>query len=146
MGSFCFGNFIRECGETERLSKALQNEIMNTATILLGLGVGMKMEASVFLTPVTLAILGLGLLAFVVGTAGGVIFAKIMNKCSPHNPVNPLIGSAGVSAFPMAARVSHKMGQAEDRTNFLIFQAMGANLAGQIGSIVAAGAILALLG
>ena len=146
MGSFCFGNFIRECGVTERLSKALQNEIMNTATILLGLGVGMKMESSVFLTPVTLAILGLGLLAFVVGTAGGVIFAKIMNRLSPHHPVNPLIGSAGVSAFPMAARVSHKMGQADDPTNFLIFQAMGANLAGQIGSIVAAGVILALLG
>ena len=146
MGTFCFGNFIRECGVAERLSKALQNEIMNTATILLGLGVGMKMEASVFLTPVTLAILGLGLLAFVVGTAGGVIFAKIMNRLSPNHPVNPLIGSAGVSAFPMAARVSHKLGQEADRTNFLIFQAMGANLAGQIGSIVAAGVILALLG
>ncbi len=146
LGSFCFGNFVRECGVAERLSNALQNEIMNTSTILLGLGVGMQMESSKFLAPVTLAILGLGLLAFVVGTAGGVLFAKVMNRCSPANPVNPLIGSAGVSAFPMAARVSHKMGQAEDRDNFLIFQAMGANLAGQIGSIVAAGVILALLG
>jgi oxaloacetate decarboxylase beta subunit len=146
MGSFCFGNFIRECGATERLSKALQNEIANIATILLGLGVGTQMVAEKFLAPVTLAILGLGLLAFVVGTAGGVIFAKIMNWLSPHNPVNPLIGSAGVSAFPMAARVSHRLGQEADPTNFLIFQAMGANVAGQVGSVAAAGVILALLG
>jgi oxaloacetate decarboxylase beta subunit len=146
MGSICFGNFIRECGATERLSKALQNEIANIATILLGLGVGTQMVAEKFLAPVTLAILGLGLLAFVVGTAGGVIFAKIMNWLSPHNPVNPLIGSAGVSAFPMAARVSHRLGQEADPTNFLIFQAMGANVAGQVGSVAAAGVILALLG
>ena len=146
MGSFCFGNFIRECGAAERLSKALQNEVANIATILLGLGVGMQMVADKFLAPVTLAILALGLLAFIIGTAGGVLFAKIMNWLSPNNPVNPLIGSAGVSAFPMAARVSHRLGQEEDPTNFLIFPAMGANVAGQIGSVAAAGVILAMLG
>ena len=146
MGSFCFGNFVRECGVAERLSKALQNEIANIATILLGLGVGMQMMAEKFLNKPTLAILALGLLAFIVGTAGGVIFAKIMNWTSPKNPVNPLIGSAGVSAFPMAARVSHRLGQEEDPTNFLIFPAMGANVAGQIGSVAAAGVILAMLG
>ena len=146
MGSFCFGNFIRECGAAERLSKALQNEIANIATILLGLGVGMQMMAEKFLNKPTLAILALGLLAFIIGTAGGVLFAKIMNWLSPKNPVNPLIGSAGVSAFPMAARVSHRIGQEEDPTNFLIFPAMGANVAGQIGSVAAAGVILAMLG
>ncbi|NLB68588.1 MAG: sodium ion-translocating decarboxylase subunit beta, partial [Lentisphaerae bacterium] len=146
LGSFCFGNFVKECGVAERLSNSLQNEVTNIATILLGLGVGMQLEASKFLTPVTLAILFLGLLAFVLGTAGGVIFAKLMNKVWKNNPVNPLIGSAGVSAFPMSARVSHYMGLKYDSGNNLIFQAMGANLSGQIGSVVAAGVIMALLG
>ncbi len=146
IGSLAFGNFIRECGVAERLSKALQNEVMNVATILLGLGVAFKLEASVFLTPLTLGIFALGLVAFIFGTAGGVIVAKIMNKLSPHSPLNPLIGSAGVSAFPMAARVSHRVGQEADPGNYLIFHAMGANLAGQIGSVIAAGVIFALLG
>ena len=146
LGSFCFGNFIAECGVAERLASCLKNEMMNIATILLGLGIGTQLEATKFLAPITLGILFLGLAAFVIGTAGGVLFAKLMNKLSPHNPVNPLIGSAGVSAFPMAARVSQSEGQRADPENFLIFQAMGANLAGQIGSVVAAGVILALLG
>ncbi len=146
LGSFCFGNFVKECGVAERLSNSLQNEVTNIATILLGLGVGMQLEASKFLTAVTLAILFLGLLAFILGTAGGVIFAKLMNKVWKNSPVNPLIGSAGVSAFPMSARVSHYMGLKYDSGNNLIFQAMGANLSGQIGSVVAAGVIMALLG
>ena len=146
IGSLMFGNFIRECGVAERISKALQNEVSNVATILLGLGVALKMEASVFLTQLTLAIFALGLLAFVFGTVGGILAAKVMNWFSPHSPVNPLIGSAGVSAFPMAARVSHHMGQEADPNNYLIFHAIATNLAGQIGAVVAAGALFALLG
>jgi len=146
MGCFAFGNFIKECGAIERLSKALQNEVMNIATIFLGLGVGMQMVADKFLQPTTLGILILGLLAFSLGTAGGVIFAKIMNLFCEKNPINPLIGSAGVSAFPMAARVSNKVGLETDPHNFLLFHALGANVAGQIGSVVAAGIILAIFG
>jgi sodium ion-translocating decarboxylase beta subunit len=146
MGCFAFGNFVKESGAVERISKALQNEVMNMATIFLGLGVGMQMEAAKFVQVQTLGILMLGLLAFSFGTAGGVIFAKIMNLCSPQNPVNPLIGSAGVSAFPMAARVSNKLGLEEDPHNFLLQHALGANVAGQIGSVVAAGIILSIFG
>lgn len=146
MGCFAFGNFIKECGAVERLSKALQNEVMNVATILLGLGVGMQMEASKFLQLQTLGIILLGLLAFSLGTAGGVLFAKVMNLCSRKHPINPLIGSAGVSAFPMAARVSNRLGLEADPHNFLLMHALGANVAGQIGSVVAAGVILAIFG
>jgi len=146
MGCFAFGNFIKESGAIERLSKALQNEIMNIATIFLGLGVGMQMMATKFLQPITLGILILGALAFSLGTAGGVIFAKIMNIFRKENPINPLIGSAGVSAFPMAARVSNKVGLETDPHNFLLFHALGANVAGQIGSVIAAGVILAIFG
>jgi oxaloacetate decarboxylase beta subunit len=144
MGCFAFGNFVKECGAIERLSKAMQNELMNIATIFLGLGVGMQMSAVRFIQPTTLGILLLGLLAFALGTAGGVIFAKIMNLFCRHNPVNPLIGSAGVSAFPMAARVSNRLGLETDPHNFLLMHALGANVAGQIGSVVAAGIILAI--
>jgi oxaloacetate decarboxylase beta subunit len=146
MGCFALGNFIKESGAIDRLSKALQNEIMNIATIFLGLGVGMQMEAAQFMKPTTLGIIVLGLLAFSLGTAGGVIFAKIMNLFSPHNPINPLIGSAGVSAFPMAARVSNKLGLEADPHNYLLMHALGANVAGQIGSVVAAGVILSIFG
>jgi sodium ion-translocating decarboxylase beta subunit len=146
MGCFAFGNFVRECGAVERLSRAFQNEVMNVATIFLGLGVGMQMAGDQFVQAQTLGILVLGLLAFSLGTAGGVVFAKIMNLLSPHNRVNPLIGSAGVSAFPMAARVSNKMGLEADPHNFLLMHALGANVAGQIGSVVAAGVILAIFG
>jgi sodium ion-translocating decarboxylase beta subunit len=144
MGSLALGNFVRECGAVERLSLAMQNEIMNVATVLLGLGVGMQLEAVKFLKPATLGIITIGLVAFGLGTAGGVIFAKIMNWISPRNPINPLIGSAGVSAFPMAARVSTRLALDYDPHNVLLMHAMGANVAGQIGSIVAGGVILAL--
>jgi oxaloacetate decarboxylase beta subunit len=146
MGCFAFGNFIKESGAVERLSKALQNEVMNAATILLGLGVGMQMEAGKFLQVQTIGILILGLLAFSLGTAGGVLFAKAMNLVYKRHPVNPLIGSAGVSAFPMAARVSNRLGLEADPHNFLLMHALGANVAGQIGSVVAAGVILAIFG
>lgn len=146
MGCFAFGNFVKESGCIDRLSKTMQNELMNLATIFLGLGVGMQMSADKFMNMQTLGILLLGLLAFSLGTAGGVITAKIMNKLSPANPVNPLIGSAGVSAFPMAARVSNKLGLQADPHNFLLMHALGANVAGQVGSVVAAGVILAIFG
>jgi carboxybiotin decarboxylase len=146
MGSFAFGNFVKECGCLDRLAKAMQNELMNLATIFLGLGVGMQMSADKFLNLETLGILLLGMLAFSLGTAGGVLFAKFMNIIWPKNPINPLIGSAGVSAFPMAARVSNKLGLEADPHNFLLMHALGANVAGQIGSVVAAGVILAIFG
>lgn len=144
MGCFAFGNFIRESGAIERISKTLQNELMNLATIFLGLGVGFQMEADKFVQFQTLGIIVLGLLAFSLGTAGGVLFAKLMNLIWTKNPVNPLIGSAGVSAFPMAARVSNRLGLEADPHNFLLMHALGANLAGQIGSVVAAGVILSI--
>ena len=146
MGCFAFGNFVKESGSVERITKALQNEVMNTATIFLGLGVGMQMSVERFMHMTTLGIIVLGLLAFSLGTAGGVLFAKLMNVFCKTNPVNPLIGSAGVSAFPMAARVSHKLGLEADPHNFLLMHALGANVAGQIGSVVAAGIILAIFG
>ena len=146
MGCFAFGNFVKESGCIERLTKTMQNELMNLATILLGLGVGMQMTGGKFLNLETLGILLLGMVAFSLGTAGGVIFAKIMNIIWPKNPINPLIGSAGVSAFPMAARVSNKLGLEADPHNFLLMHALGANVAGQIGSVVAGGVILAIFG
>ncbi len=144
MGCFAFGNFIKESGVIERISKTLQNELMNIATVFLGLGVGMQMAADKFMQINTFGILILGLLAFSLGTAGGVLFAKVMNVFNKKNPINPLIGSAGVSAFPMAARVSNKLGLEADPHNFLLMHALGANVAGQIGSVVAAGIILAI--
>ena len=146
MGCFAFGNFVKESGCLERLTKTMQNELMNLATIFLGLGVGMQMMGDKFLNLETLGILILGMVAFSLGTAGGVIFAKIMNFFSPKNLINPLIGSAGVSAFPMAARVSNKLGLEADPHNFLLMHALGANVAGQIGSVVAAGVMLAIFG
>jgi oxaloacetate decarboxylase beta subunit len=146
MGCFAFGNFVKESGCVERITKALQNEVMNTATIFLGLGVGMQMSVERFMQMTTLGIIVLGLLAFALGTAGGVLFAKLMNLFCRENPVNPLIGSAGVSAFPMAARVSNRLGLEADPHNFLLMHALGANVAGQIGSVVAAGIILAIFG
>jgi len=146
MGSFAFGNFVKESGCLDRLAKSMQNELMNIATIFLGLGVGMQMSADKFMNLQTLGILFLGMVAFSLGTAGGVLFAKLMNVIWPKNPINPLIGSAGVSAFPMAARVSNKLGLEADPHNFLLMHALGANVAGQIGSVVAAGVILAIFG
>ncbi|WP_321778050.1 sodium ion-translocating decarboxylase subunit beta [Sulfurimonas sp.] len=143
IGAFMFGNFLKESGVVERLSDTLQNSLINIVTIFLGLGVGSKLAADQFLVPDTLAILALGIVAFSVGTAAGVIMAKIMNKF-PGNKINPLIGSAGVSAVPMAARVSNKVGMEYDRTNMLLMHAMGPNVAGVIGSAVAAGVLISL--
>ena len=143
VGAFCFGNLCRECGVVERLSDTMQNALINIITIFLGLTVGSKLSASQFLTGQTLFILFLGIMAFSLATAGGVLMAKLMNLFS-KTKINPLIGSAGVSAVPMAARVSNKVGQEADPQNFLLMHAMGPNVSGVIGSAVAAGVLLAL--
>ncbi|MTW22391.1 sodium ion-translocating decarboxylase subunit beta [Allochromatium palmeri] len=145
IGMLTFGNLLREAGVVERLSRAAQNEIINIVTILLGLAVGSKLSADKFLTMETLGILLLGALAFCIGTAAGVIMGKIMYRVT-GGKVNPLIGAAGVSAVPMAARVVNKVGLEENHHNFLIMHAMGPNVAGVIGSAVAAGVLLALVG
>ncbi|MDO9995433.1 sodium ion-translocating decarboxylase subunit beta [Glaesserella parasuis] len=141
LGMFCFGNLMRVSGVVERLSDVAQNALINTVTIFLGLSVGSKLIADKFLQPQTLGILALGIIAFGIGTASGVIMAKIMNRFS-ENPINPLIGSAGVSAVPMAARVSNKLELEADKQNFLLMHAMGPNVAGVIGSAIAAGVML----
>ena len=143
VGAFCFGNLCRECGVVERLSDTMQNALINIITIFLGLTVGSKLSADQFLTGQTLFILFLGIMAFSLATAGGVLMAKLMNLFS-KTKINPLIGSAGVSAVPMAARVSNKVGQEADPQNFLLMHAMGPNVSGVIGSAVAAGVLLAL--
>ena len=145
IGALMFGNLLKEAGVVDRLSDAAQNELINIVTIFLGLSVGSKLEADKFLTVETLGILVLGLLAFAIGTASGVILAKIMNKVS-KDAVNPLIGAAGVSAVPMAARVVNQVGQEERQDNMLLMHAMGPNVSGVIGSAVAAGVLLALAG
>ena len=145
MGALMFGNLARECGVVNRLSDTMQNALCNIVTIILGTAVGSKLAADKFLTPETLGILLLGLIAFCVGTASGVLLGKLMNKCS-KDPINPLIGAAGVSAVPMAARVVNKVGLETNPRNFLLMHAMGPNVSGVIGSAVAAGVLLALLG
>ncbi|MBN7822060.1 sodium ion-translocating decarboxylase subunit beta [Bowmanella sp. Y26] len=145
VGMFCLGNLMRECGVVERLSKTAQNELINIVTIFLGLAVGSKLSADKFLTLETLGILGLGALAFSIGTAAGVLMAKLLNRMS-GGKVNPLIGAAGVSAVPMAARVVNKVGLEANPHNFLLMHAMGPNVAGVLGSAVAAGILLALVG
>lgn len=144
LGMLMFGNLLRECGVTERLSGAAQNELNNIIVIFLGLTVGAKANATYFLKADTLQIIALGLVAFAVGTAGGVIMGKIMCKAT-GGKVNPLIGSAGVSAVPMAARVSQVVGREANPSNFLLMHAMGPNVAGVIGSAVVAGVFLSLL-
>ena len=147
VGCLMLGNLFRECGVTERLNKTAQNELMNIVVILLGVSVGATAQADSFLTPRTIGIVILGVIAFAGGTAGGVLLAKFMNLFLPEGKkINPLIGSAGVSAVPMAARVSQKEGQREDPSNFLLMHAMGPNVAGVIGSAVAAGVFIALFG
>ncbi len=141
VGCLMFGNLLNVCGVTERLSKTVQNELMNIVTVFLGISVGATATASNFLQPQTLLIIALGLVAFSVSTLGGLLTAKVMCKLT-GGKINPLIGSAGVSAVPMAARVSQKVGQAEDPGNFLLMHAMGPNVAGVIGSAVAAGVLL----
>lgn len=144
LGMLMFGNLIRETGVTERLSKAAQNEINNIVVIFLGLAVGAKATASYFLTPDTIKIILLGLAAFAFGTAAGVLMGKLLNFIT-RGKINPLIGSAGVSAVPMAARVSQTVGKAENPNNYLLMHAMGPNVAGVIGSAVAAGILLSIL-
>ena len=144
LGMFCFGNLMKECGVVDRLSETNQNALINIVTIFLGLGVGSKMSAEKFLNWETLGILALGALAFCIGTAAGILMAKLMNRFS-STPINPLIGSAGVSAVPMAARVSNKVGLEANPHNFLLMHAMGPNVAGVIGSAVAAGIMITMV-
>ena len=146
LGMFCFGNLMRECGVVERLSNTTQNALINITTIFLGLAVGSKLKADQFLVPETLGILLLGVLAFCIGTAAGILMAKMMNllflrKDGSHK-INPLIGAAGVSAVPMAARVANRVGLEANPNNFLLMHAMGPNVAGVIGSAIAAGLLI----
>ena len=145
VGMFCLGNLMKESGVVDRLSNTAQNELINIVTIFLGLAVGSKLSSEAFLTVETLGILGLGAVAFSIGTGAGVIMAKVLAKFSKE-PINPLIGAAGVSAVPMAARVVNKVGLEANPHNFLLMHAMGPNVAGVLGSAVAAGILLALVG
>ncbi len=144
VGSLMFGNLIRECGVLDRLSKTAQNELANLVTILLGISIGATMVADNFLRWDTALIMGLGLFAFVFDTAGGVLFAKLLNLFR-KNKVNPMIGAAGISAFPMSARVIQKLAKEEDPYNFVLMQAISANVSGQLGSIIAGGMVITLV-
>ncbi len=145
LGMFCFGNLMRECGVVDRLTDTTQNALINIVTIFLGLGVGSKLSAEAFLNTQTLGILMLGMVAFAIGTASGVLMAKGMNLLS-KTPINPIIGAAGVSAVPMAARVANKVGLEANSSNYLLMHAMGPNVAGVIGSAVAAGILIEFTG
>ena len=145
IGLLMFGNLLKECTVTDRLSDTATNALMNIVTIFLGLSVGASAEAEIFLSMQTIKIFALGIVAFSIGTGTGVLFAKLMNKFTKVK-INPLIGGAGVSAVPMAARVAHKVAQEENPGNFLLMYAMGPNVAGVIGSAVAAGILLSLFG
>lgn len=144
VGSLMFGNLIRECGVLERLSKTAQNELSNLVTLLLGITIGATMRADQFLQVQTLLIMALGLVAFIFDTAGGVLFAKLLNLFSKHK-VNPMIGAAGISAFPMSSRIVQRMAKEEDPTNFILMQAVSANVSGQLASVIAGGVILQLV-
>jgi oxaloacetate decarboxylase beta subunit len=144
IGSLMFGNLIRACGVLNRLSLAAQNELANLVTLVLGITIGSTMTADRFLNLDTLMIMGMGLVAFVFDTAGGVLFAKFLNLFIKHK-INPMVGAAGISAFPMSARVIQRMAQKEDPHNFILMQSISANVAGQLGSVVAGGLILALV-
>jgi len=144
VGSLMFGNLLREAGVVDRLSKTAQNELTNLVTLLLGITIGATMTASEFLKPTTLLIIGMGLVAFILDTAGGVLFAKVLNLFLKKK-INPMIGACGISAFPMSARVIHKMAQSEEPGNFILMQAVSANMAGQIASIIAGAMVLALV-
>ncbi len=139
IGMLMLGNILRESAVVDRLTKASQNEIINVVTIFLGTAVGITMNGDAFINSRTLIILGMGIVAFSMSTAGGLLMAKLMNLLSPKNPINPLIGAAGVSAVPMAARVAHQEGQRADKDNYLLMHAMGPNVAGVIGTAVVAG-------
>ena len=145
LGMLCFGNLMRECGVVDRLSDTTQNSLINIVTIFLGLAIGSKLQADQFLVASTLGILLLGIVAFAIGTASGVLVAKLMNRLS-KTPINPIIGAAGVSAVPMAARVANRVGLEANSQNFLLMHAMGPNVAGVIGSAIAAGIMIMLTG
>lgn len=144
VGSLMFGNLIRECGVLERLSKTAQNELANLVTLLLGITIGSTMQADQFLRVQTILIMLLGLVAFIFDTAGGVLFAKLLNLFS-KNKVNPMIGAAGISAFPMSSRIVQRMAKDEDPTNFILMQAVSANVSGQLASVIAGSIILQLV-
>ena len=147
IGFLMFGNLVRECGVLDSLSDTAQKVLANLITLFLGLTIATKMQAAMFLTKETLMIISLGLVAFRFDTAGGVIFAKILNLfLKKDKKINPMIGAAGISAFPMSARVVHKMGLQEDNQNFLLMHSIGVNVSGQIASVIAGGMILNLLG
>ena len=137
-----FGNFVKQCGVVDRLSKTMENELLNIVSILLSLGVGSQMTPEKIMNPSSLGIIALGLLAFAIATAGGLLMAKLMNIFLKEK-INPLIGSAGVSAVPMAARVANKVGMEYDPSNFLLMHAMGPNVSGVIGTAIAAGVFIA---
>ena len=145
IGFLMFGNLIRECGVLNSLSETAQNVLANLITIFLGITIASRMKAADFLQVETLLIMGLGLVAFIVDTFGGIMIAKIMNIFSKKEKINPMIGAAGISAFPMSARVVHKMGLKEDSSNFLLMHSIGVNVSGQIASVIAGGLILALV-
>ena len=144
VGMLMFGNLIRECGVLERLSQSAQNELANLVTLFLGIVIGSTMQYEKFLQPTTLLILGLGFCAFVFDTAGGVLFVKLLNLFS-KNKINPMVGAAGISAFPMSARIVQRMAKKEDPSNFLLMQAVSANVAGQVASAIAGGMVLAIV-
>ena len=139
-----FGNLIRECGVLGSLSETAQNALANLVTLLLGITIATKMQADQFLSGATLLIMALGLVAFVFDTVGGVLFAKLLNLFL-KDKINPMIGATGISAFPMSARVIHKMGLKEDPQNFLLMHAVGSNVSGKIASVIAGGMILSLI-
>jgi oxaloacetate decarboxylase beta subunit len=146
IGSLMFGNLIRESGCLERLSQAAQNELANIVTLLLGITIGASMLASNFLTWKTLMIMGMGLVAFVFDTAGGVLFAKFVNLFLPKDKkINPMIGACGISAFPMSGRIVQKMANDEEKGNIILMHAIGSNVSGQLGSVIAGGMVLALV-
>jgi len=144
VGSLMFGNLIRECGVLEKLSRTAQNELANLVTLLLGITIGATMQAEAFIQPTTMIIMCLGLFAFIFDTAGGVLFAKLLNLITKEK-INPMVGAAGISAFPMAARIVQKMAKDEDPTNFVLMQSISANVSGQLGSVIAGGMILTLV-
>jgi len=144
IAALMLGNFLKVCGVVDRLSKTAQNEIINIATLFLGLTIGATMTADKFLNPITLAVLALGLLAFVLDTVAGLLFGKLMYVFSGHK-INPLIGACGISAFPMSGRLSAKMALEDDPDNFIIMHAMGSNTAGQLASVIAGGLLLTLV-
>jgi oxaloacetate decarboxylase beta subunit len=144
IGFLMFGNLIRECGVLDRLSNCAQNELVNIITLLLGITIASSMKAESFVTVQSALVIGLGLVAFIFDTVGGVLFAKFLNLFL-KNKINPMIGAAGISAFPMSARVIQKMAQKEDNQNFILMHAVGANVAGQIASVIAGGLILSLI-